>query len=114
MCVSDHDVPDRGWYFSAETDVVITGVALVDATAETCLSPVVVLPGAINDYRSRDARRQIDGPAGQILGRAAEHTSPYRSRRATLELHDLRPPTMLTRRGPMIDHDGEPTGDTGR
>ena len=105
VAVSEHDVPNDGWYFSAETDanrdgtdVVITGIGLVERTAQTCLAPVNVLPGDLDDYRRPDSRRHLGHVAGQILGHAAEHHEHHRHRDAGgLVVHDMRPPVMLTR-----------------
>ena len=100
VAVTGCDIPDGRRYLSAETDsdrdgadVVITGAALVDATAQTGLTPVVILPGDLDEYRAPDSRRQLDGPARDILGHAAEHHRyQYRHRATALTLRDLTPP----------------------
>jgi hypothetical protein len=99
VCATEHDVPaDRRWFYSAETDsardgsdVVLTGIGLVDATAQTGLQPVVVLPGRLTDYRLRGARHALDEVPATILGHAAEDHRPWqRDRGDTLAVHDMR------------------------
>lgn len=107
VATSEYDVPAaRRYYFSAETDatrsgedVLITAIALVDTTAQTGLAPVTILPGTLDDYRTRDARRVLDGPARDALehavGTATAHVR-HRDAGGALTVHDLgRPPTDL-------------------
>lgn len=101
VATSEHDVPDRRWYFSAETDstrsgedVVITAVGLVERTAQTGLAPVTVLPGALADYRLRDARRGLDPVAEVVLDHAA-----HRAVGDPLYVHDQRQPAVVKRAG---------------
>ena len=116
VCTTEHDALFGTYYFSAETnshrdgtDVVITGLGLVRRTAQTCLDPVTVLPGELDDYRRAGTRRELTGPAEIILGHAAEQQQHHRhAGLSTLTVHDLKPPQMLTRSGLAVDADGEP------
>ena len=108
-------MPDHGWYYSVETtanhdgsDVVITGIALVSATAQVGLSPVHVLAGDLDDYRHRDKRRGLSHVASTILAHAAEHHEHHRhATPTTLEVHDLKPPQLLHGGAGWVDAHGD-------
>ena len=80
VCVTDADVPDGQWYYSAETDanrdgtdVVLTGLGLVRRTAQISLFPVTVLPGSLDDYHRAGKRSHLDHVPGIIVGHASDH-----------------------------------------
>lgn len=115
VCVTDRDVPDGRWFYSAETDsnpdgsdVILTGVALVSATAQSCLEPVTLLNGNLDDFRSDHARRHISGPAREILKHATA-SEYHRDNGGGLIVHDLDPAAIRARHATATNAEQLPT-----
>ena len=50
---------------------MLTGVGIVERTAQLGLFPIVALPGRLDDFRSRDSRRGLPPVAATVLEHAA-------------------------------------------
>jgi hypothetical protein len=122
VCATEHTIPPdhRLRFYSVETDakrdgtdVVLTGIALVDRTAQTGVGEVTILPGQLTDYRRPDARRRLEPVLAEVLGHAA-HRGVRRGE--GLQVHDLRPPSVeqLGRGLAVVDDQLVNVGPSGR